>query len=256
MGGRVSTGEGTIEQVLAGDATWAVVGGASELVLQDVPSRSVDSVICDPPYNERTHSSAKTSKADGDGHLDIDFDPLSSFEFVPRLVSLARQWCVCFCALEQLGEYADAAGDAWIRAGIWDRRAGTAFARSDRPFQGAEGIAIMSGAKEKVFPAGAKRAVWVSPIERNDREHETQKPLGLMLEIVADFTSPGDLVLDPFCGSSTTGVACLRLGRRYIGIEKQERWVNFSRERLGAESQCNTLSASRAGQESLFKESA
>jgi site-specific DNA-methyltransferase (adenine-specific) len=182
----------------------------------------------------------------------MGFGHLSSFAFVWQLLDRSRGWVVCFCALEDLGQYRDVCGEHWIRAGIWNRLAGTAFARADRPFQGAEGIAIASRATVKRFPAGAKRAVWDSPIETNDRGHPTQKPLGLMLEIVADFTSPGDLILDPFCGSGTTGVAALRLGRRFIGIERDPTWAALSIERLKAEATGTTLQASRAGQGALF----
>jgi 16S rRNA G966 N2-methylase RsmD len=233
-----------------GGMTWEIITGDNREVL---PSLSgVTHFITDPPYDEKTHASAKTSKTES-GVLAIEFEPLTDFTFVDTLLTLAAQWVICFCALERLGEYKRIAREErWIRAGIWDRRAGAAFARSDRPFQGAEGIAIMSAAKAKVFPAGAKRAVWTSTIERNDREHETQKPLPLMLELIQDFTMPGDLVVDPFCGSGTTGVACVRIGRRFIGIEANPKHADFARERLAAESSHSTLTARRAGQATLF----
>ena len=52
------------------------------------------------------------------------------------------------------------------------------------------------------------------------RVHATQKPLALLQALVRDFTQPGDLVLDPFMGSGTTGVACLAEHRRFVGIER------------------------------------
>ena len=76
----------------------------------------------------------------------------------------------------------------------------------------------------------------------------------LMLELVELFTDPGDLVLDPFAGSGTTGVACLRLGRRFIGIERDAKYAAVARERLVAESQGLSLRDARAGQQSLFGE--
>lgn len=208
-------------------------------------------MIADPPYNERTHTSAKTT-ASPSGMLNIDFAHLADMAFLREALRVARQWVVCFCALEQIGNYASEAGRAWVRAGVWDRRSGAAFARADRPFQGAEGIAIMSSARTKVFPAGAKRAVWTSTIERDDRVHPTQKPIELMLEIVSDFTRPGDLVIDTHCGSGTTGVACVRLGRRFIGCEVNPAYANVARDRLESETRQQSLSAYRAGQTSLF----
>ena len=57
--------------------------------------------------------------------------------------------------------------------------------------------------------------------EKRHGKHPTQKPEALLTRIVAASTQPGELVLDPFCGSATTGVACARLGRRFIGIERE-----------------------------------
>jgi DNA modification methylase len=83
-------------------------------------------------------------------------------------------------------------------------------------------------------------------------DHPTQKPLAVIEPLLLASTRPNDIVTDPFCGSGTTGVACLRLGRRFIGIEKDERYAALARERLAAESQGSTLQAARAGQVSLF----
>ena len=73
-----------------------------------------------------------------------------------------------------------------------------------------------------------------------------------MLELVELFTDPGDIVLDPFCGSGTTGVACIRLGRRFIGIEKDAKYAAVAQERLLAESQGLNLRDARAGQLPMF----
>lgn len=72
--------------------------------------------------------------------------------------------------------------------------------------------------------------------------HTTQKPLPLMVELVRQFTDPGDVVLDPFCGSGTTGAACLRTGRKFIGIERDEHYARVARERLEGEAPDEFLS--------------
>jgi DNA modification methylase len=60
----------------------------------------------------------------------------------------------------------------------------------------------------------------------------TQKPVGLMRELVALFTSPGESVLDPFMGSGTTGVAATAMGRRFIGIEREPRYFDIACRRI------------------------
>ena len=62
--------------------------------------------------------------------------------------------------------------------------------------------------------------------------HPTTKPLPLMAEIVRDFTQPSDTILDPFMGSGTTLVAAKRLGRKAIGIEREEKYCEIAAKRL------------------------
>jgi DNA modification methylase len=63
-------------------------------------------------------------------------------------------------------------------------------------------------------------------------EFPTQLPLALLRPIIACATDPGDLVLDPMAGSMTTGHAAIELGRRFLGVELEERWVTLGRQRL------------------------
>jgi len=71
--------------------------------------------------------------------------------------------------------------------------------------------------------------------EKRHGKHPTQKPEALLWRIVAASTNPGELVLDPFCGSATTGVACARLGRRFIGIERETEHLELAAKRLEEE---------------------
>lgn len=68
-----------------------------------------------------------------------------------------------------------------------------------------------------------------------NRLHPTQKPLELMRYIVATYTLPGETILDPFCGSGSTLVAAKQAGRRYIGIEKEQRYADTTKTRLAQE---------------------
>ena len=76
--------------------------------------------------------------------------------------------------------------------------------------------------------------------EKRHGKHPTQKPEALLTRIVEASTSPGELVLDPFCGSATTGVACARLGRRFIGIERETEHLELAALRLKDEADMKT----------------
>jgi site-specific DNA-methyltransferase (adenine-specific) len=242
-----------IQAVLDGRERWCVVQGDCLALLPAFAEGSVAHVITDPPYDKKTHAGSRSL---GAGASAINFDPLSSLAFVPELLRVAQRWVLAFCALRQLDHYAVAAGeDRYLRDGIWDRPDGTPQLTGDRPGQGAEGIAIMHRPGRKRWNAGGKRATWRHGVAREDRVHPTQKPVPLMVELLKDFTDPGELVLDPFCGSGTTGVAALRLGRRFIGIELDEGYARAAHERLRAESlglPFKAVSTSRTGQIGLF----
>ena len=78
--------------------------------------------------------------------------------------------------------------------------------------------------------------VWTGTLtphsEKTYGKHPAQKPLYILERIILASTREGDLVLDPFCGSSTTGVACKKLGRKYIGIDNNPDYIDLSVKRL------------------------
>ena len=68
--------------------------------------------------------------------------------------------------------------------------------------------------------------------EKKEGKHPTQKPLGLLDRIIKASTKEGDLILDPFNGSGTTGLVAKMLNRKYIGIEQEEEYLDLSIRRL------------------------
>ena len=66
----------------------------------------------------------------------------------------------------------------------------------------------------------------------SNRVHPTQKPVELLVAILEDYTTEGDTILDPFMGSGTTGVACKRLGRDFIGMEINEEYFEIAKKRI------------------------
>jgi len=248
---------------MTGDG-WEVIAGR----WQDSPPEAVDHVISDPPFDDRTNLGARSAvsrsaaarKANGSAAISRrtveSFTGIAPADIVPDLVDISRRWVICFCAVEQIGHYQAAAGARWIRGGAWAKTNPTPQFTGDRPATWGEGIAIMHRKGRKRWNRGGHAALWSGPSShafgQQLRVHETQKPLWLMRELVEAFTDPGDLVWDPYGGSMTTGVACLQLGRRFIGHEAQGRYAEIGIERLQAEAQGLTLRAARAGQLPLF----
>lgn len=199
-------------------------------IMRGMADNSVDAVITDPPYDNKTHKGArygfrKTSS-------EIPFDPLDDYGFVAELLRVSRGWVIAFCALEMFGDYKSASGENWVRAGFWRRPNGVPQFTGDRPGQPGEGVAIMHAGAKKQWNGGGKHGYWEFCIEQHDRMHPTQKPLPLMVALLTDFTNEGDTILDPFMGSGTTGVACMKTGRNFIGIEKDTTYFEIARARI------------------------
>jgi site-specific DNA-methyltransferase (adenine-specific) len=188
----------------------------------------VGAVITDPPFDEKTHTGARLAGA-------IDFAPLADVPLlVAALLGVCDGWVLAFCAFEQLGDYKAAAGESWIRAGVWDKVANMPQMTGDRPAQGGEAIAIMHRPGKKKWNGGGKAAIWRHLVERGQKEHPTQKPVSLISELVGLFTQDETTVLDPFLGSGTTGVACINAGRKFIGIEMNPTYFDIACTRVDA----------------------
>lgn len=82
--------------------------------------------------------------------------------------------------------------------------------------------------REKAFSSGARKT-------NGEKVHPTQKPVELIEKIILNSSQPGDTVLDAFMGSGTTGVACKRTGRHFIGAEINQHYFEIARERIEKE---------------------
>ena len=207
---------------------------------------AVDHVITDPPYDEATHSGARTNARGKSGKIgqrllsggsERKFAPVD-LNMIKALFTAANaaRWTIATLAyqhtarLEQDAPY----GLRFVRFGIWVKPDGMPQISGDRPAMGWESVAILHHAENKMrWNGGGSRAVWTHNVARG--HHPTQKPLGLLLDLIQQFTDPGDLILDPFMGSGTTLRAAKDLGRRAIGIEAEERYCEIAVKRLAQE---------------------
>jgi len=187
-------------------------------------------IITDPPYNSKTHKGARSAKSLRASL--IAFDSLTGEQFVEFCVNAivqARRWVVMSCAWQHAA-LLEAAGVPLVRLGIWHKPNGAPQFTGDRPGTGWEAIAILHREGRKRWNGGGHHAVWVCNVEHG--AHPTQKPLKLVTDWVAKFTEPGETILDPFMGSGTTGVACLKLGRKFVGIEKRPDYFELACRRI------------------------
>ena len=232
----------TPADVLAGTARWCVVEGDCADVLRSLAAGSVV-VVTDPPYDKRTHAGYKTCNGNDPKRVKIPFPPIDPAAIVPDLLRVSASWVVAFCALEQLGAYQAAGGTHWVRAGVWHRPRAAPMFTGDRPAQAADGVAILHARRggRMAWNGGGSHAFWSVGHQRDEegaqRGHPNRKPVALMRRLIHLFSSPTDVIVDPFGGSGTTGVAALLEGRRVILCERVPEYAAIARARCEAAAQ-------------------
>ena len=222
-----------------GDAT-LILGDAFEILPGLEP---VDVIVTDPPYNTKTHRGARSQRSIKASP--IDFESLTEEQFIAfcaNAVRLAKRWVVLSCAWQHAAAMENA-GLPLVRLGVWHKLGSAPQFTGDRPGTGWEAVAILHREGRKRWNGGGHHAVWVCNVERGG--HPTQKPLPLLLDWVKKFSNEGETVLDPFMGSGTTGVACAKLGRKFVGIEKRPDYFALACERIEAAHRQDSLFASQ-----------
>lgn len=91
---------------------------------------------------------------------------------------------------------------------------------------------LYKGAAKPINNMGDKAAIQVDNINGKNKLHPTQKPIGLLKRFVLNSTNENDIILDPFMGCGSTGVAASEIGRDFIGIELDENYFNIAKERI------------------------
>lgn len=202
----------------------------------------VNAIITDPPYGAETHRKERHFR-DAQGNIadiEVPFGQLS-FPDMSSLIGFSagncNGWGLLFCQIEQIRDWKmaiEGRGLRYVSPMTWVKPDAKPNFSGAGPGVGCESIATFwCGDGPQKWNGGGKVGTFHYTREkRRGIRHPTEKPLGLMKELVRLFTNPGDIVFDPFMGSGTTGVAALELGRRFIGIEQNEEYFAEAKRRL------------------------
>lgn len=187
------------------------LGDCLEL-MRDIPYESVDAIITDPPYginagmmNLGKWRTSRMEKVEWDKSV-IDISFLAS-KTIPVVI-----WGMNYFNLPPTRCFL-----------VWNK--GNGFAGRD--FSECELAWTNKNAPARIFN--------YDPLAAGDyksKEHPTQKPVALMKWCVENFTNLGDTILDPFMGSGTTGVACVKLNRNFIGMEINPTYFEIAKRRI------------------------
>ena len=236
--------------------------------ISKLPEASVDLVFADPPYNLQLESALTRPDNSLVDAVDDDWDKFSSFavydEFTRAWLSACRRAMRPDATIFVIGSYHNIFRVGaimqdlgfWILNDIVWRKANPMPNFRGRRFTNAHETLIWAtrDAKAKNYTfhyeslkAGNDdtqlRSDWFMPICTGDervkdgggrKAHPTQKPEALLAKIMLAATNPGDLVIDPFFGSGTTGAVAKRLGRRFIGFERDKTYIDVATKRIAA----------------------
>lgn len=220
-----------------------VIIGDCRLILGDcidvLPTLGkVDAVVTDPPYGENTHDNAKSNRGGGSGKKAINFAAIS-VESLRDLISgcsaLSPRWYVSTMEWRHIARFSESAPEGWefVRFGVWVKTNPMPQISADRPAQGWEGIVYLHNfnAGKKRWNGGGSHGNWIGSLI-SDGVHPTGKPVPMFQSFVERFSDRGDVVLDPFMGSGTTGVACVKTGRSFVGVEQNETYFAAACDRI------------------------
>ena len=235
--------------------------------MNSLPAGSVDLIFADPPYNlqlDQGLTRPDQSKVDA---VDDDWDKFDSFahydQFTRAWLKAARRLLKPDGALWVIGSYHNIFRvgtalqdlDFWMLNDVIWRKANPMPNFRGTRFTNAHETLIWAAKSQKsrvTFNYEAMklanddtqmRSDWLFPIctgaerlkdDDDDKVHPTQKPEALLFRILNATTKPGDIVLDPFFGTGTTGAVARKLGRHFIGIEREESYINAALKRIAS----------------------
>jgi len=242
-----------------------IIDGDCIEVMNSLPAESVDLIFADPPYNLQLKGDLHrpdSSKVDAvDDHWD-QFDSFAVYDkFTRDWLAAAKRLLKPNGAIWVIGSYHNIfrVGSELQNAGYWILN--DVVWRKSNPMPNFRGMRLTNAHETMIWASKSEkskytfnyealkalnegiqmRSDWVIPIcnggerlkdENGDKAHPTQKPEGLLHRVLVGSTNPGDVVLDPFFGTGTTGAVAKKLGRNFIGIEREAAYRKVAQKRI------------------------
>jgi len=245
-----------LDQILIGD---------SIRVLSSLPAHSIDAIFADPPYNLQLGGDLHRPDNSLVDAVDDDWDKFADFatydKFTYDWLREAKRvlkpdgclWVIgSYHNIFRVGAILQNLGFWILNDVIWCKTNPMPNFRGKR-FTNAHETMIWASTSKDAKPCfnyeamknlndeKQMRSDWVLPIcsgkerlkgEDGNKVHPTQKPEALLYRVITSSTKPGDVILDPFFGSGTTGAVAKRLGRHFIGIERDKTYAKHALKRI------------------------
>ena len=235
-------------------------------VLKSLPENSVDLIFADPPYNLQLRNDLYRPNMTKVAAVDDGWDKFEGFK---EYDDFTRNWLsACRCVLKETGTiWVIGSYHNIYRVGAIMQDLGFWFLNDilfikNNPMPNFRGVRFTNAHETMIWAQkkkGAKytfnhqsmkalnddlqmRSDWYLPIAtgkqrlrvNGKKAHSTQKPEALLYRVIMASSKPGDVVLDPFFGSGTTGAVAKKLGRNWIGIERDQKYITVAQKRIDA----------------------
>ena len=240
--------------------------GDSLIELKKLKDHSVDMVFCDPPYNLQLSKTLYRPDATKVSGVNDDWDKFNNFQdydtFTQVWLSEIKRILKPDGCLWVIGSYHNIYRIGYILQNLNFWILNDIIWRKTNPMPNFKGTRFTNAHETLIWAANSKCSQYTFNYQtmkqlnenkqmrsddwlinicsgrerlkdiKNQKLHNTQKPEELLLRVVLSSTKPGDLVLDPFFGTGTTGVVCKKLGRKFIGIEKSATYLKEAKKRI------------------------
>jgi site-specific DNA-methyltransferase (adenine-specific) len=206
-------------------------------------------VLTDPPYGNSNHDGDWNAKLNA--HRGLENKPIANdgadamrevvdamLKHAARLLPAEASACCCFCGgggprpvFAWLAERMDREGLEFFHSLVWDKKnpgLGQRYRRQHEMVM----VAHKTGGRIRWNEEVGKVPNILALMPPRERQHPNEKPLRLIERLVGIHSLPGDVILDPFMGSGTTGVAAARLGRRFVGVEIEPGYFDIACRRI------------------------
>ena len=203
---------------------------------------TVDTIITDPPYSldlsgrgTNRISQSKRKQIKDLTFVSDDFDYEKCFDLFLKICKIPN--IILFCSNKQLSRTMSWFENAGLSTTllVWNKY-NAIPACNNSYIDDVEFIVYVRGKKAPYnndAPINVKHKIKTYPYPHTTiREHPTQKPVELIKELVQLHSFAGQTVFDPFMGSGTTGIACMENNRKFIGVEREEKYFNIAKRRI------------------------
>lgn len=198
-------------------------------LMADIPDGSVDMVLCDLPYGEVNQKSSGLRLLDRGNADTCDMDLEAVADEFNRLCTGS---IYAFCGTEQISFLVKyfKKHKMTTRVCAWEKTNPSPMNGTRLWLSGLE-FCVFARKPNAVFNEHCKKALWPSPSGRA-KIHPTEKPVKLMERLILASSNEGHTVLDICMGSGTTGVAAANTGRKFIGIERDDKYFAIAQKRI------------------------